>query len=75
MKEDELTPLQQDERDAVLRDREAILRVVSGLRRYRLAVAKLLASRYQGGSVDGVATHELASEVESIEASDIADDD
>jgi hypothetical protein len=66
----ELTPLQYDERAAMLLDRPAIWRVVSALRGYRAECRALLADRYRDGEVDGARLSSFASHVEDIEASD-----
>lgn len=65
-----LTPLQQDERDAMCGDRAAVLRVVSALRGYREAVRSVLSTRYRDGFIDGVAAAALSSSAEEIEGVD-----
>jgi len=45
------------EQAAMTGDRQAILVVVSSLRKYRAATKKLLESRYQDGECDAVALH------------------
>ena len=62
MSDTSLTDLQQDERDAMLGNRDALLRVVSGLRKYRALVRKLLG--------DGAHLPDVSLEVERIESND-----
>ena len=59
-----LTPLQQDERDAMCLDRQAILRVVSALRGYRALVQKLIARRYRDGFTELGFTSDEVEELE-----------
>jgi len=60
---------EETERRALLCDREAILQVVSALRRYRAIVIKTLDSRYRDGECDAVQLSNLQFEVEEIEES------
>jgi hypothetical protein len=64
---EDLTPLQNDEREALCGDRAATIRVVSALRSYREAVAALLAARYR---VDDYTMSVLADAVAVIEAAE-----
>lgn len=66
---EELTILQEDERQAMLLDRAAVLRVVSALRRYRAAASELLRSRYQDGECDAAALCSFELEIGEIEES------
>jgi hypothetical protein len=67
--ETELTDLQRAEREALTDapDRRSVLVVVSGLRRYRAAVARLLGDRYSDGECDTDALNRLAAETREIE--------
>lgn len=65
--DEELTNLQADERLALTGYREATLRVVSALRRYRAASKQLLVSRYADGECDAVALGRFESECVEIE--------
>lgn len=67
-----LTQLQADERAAMLGDRAATLRVVSGLRRYRALVERLLGARYGDGAVDGYEAAAAETEIEAIEAGEVS---
>lgn len=62
-----MTPLQQDERDAMTGDRSALLRVVSGLREYRTLMQRLADARYSDSAVDGVTIQALLSAANHIE--------
>ena len=64
---DELTQLQQAEREAMTGDREAILTVISALRRYRALGKRLLDSRYSDGECDGYSIHRFECEMQDIE--------
>jgi hypothetical protein len=64
---DKLTALQEDERDALLLDRGAVVRVVSGLRKYRAEVVKMLGARYWDGEVNAATLSAFASHIEDIE--------
>jgi hypothetical protein len=68
--ENTLTPLQQDERDALTGDRRAVLRVVSALRAYREAVKTALDTRWGDDAIDGAHSHSLACAVKEIEGPD-----
>jgi len=61
-----LSELQQLERDALTGDRGAIIRVVSGLREYRAAVADAL--RLGTGGIDSYCASRLADAVAEIES-------
>jgi hypothetical protein len=64
----DLTPLQQDELDALCGDRAACLRVVSGLRGYRALVQRLVGARYRDGFVEA---YSVPNDVEEIEGGDL----
>lgn len=55
------------EKDALLGDRAAIIQVVSDLRGYRAASAKLLAARYRDGACDGFSMSQFNDAVQEIE--------
>jgi len=59
--------LEESERNAMLLDRQAVLAVVSALRKYREASKVLLDSRYRDGEVDAVALHTFQMSLEEIE--------
>jgi len=59
--------LQEEENAAMLLDKQAVLKVVNGLRRYRKAAYALLATRYRDGAVDGAMVHRFESEIEDTE--------
>lgn len=61
---EELTPLQQIERDAMCGDRSAVLQVVSGLRGYRALVQKLIDRRYGDGFTELGSTSDDVEEIE-----------
>jgi hypothetical protein len=65
---EELTPLQQDERDALCGDRGAIMRVVSALRGYRARVLRLWNARYNDGFTELGSTVEDVNEIEGSDA-------
>lgn len=71
---EELTPLQELEKEALCGDRQAVLRVVSSLRRYRAESKKLLDSRYRDGECDSLSLHEFNEEIEEIEKAGEEDD-
>lgn len=62
-----MTNLQRDERAAMTGDRSAIVRLVSAVREFRTAAAKLTERRYSDGACDGVAVGEFVNAVEEIE--------
>lgn len=55
------------EKQALTGDREAILAIVSDLRRYRAVFKRLIDSRYGDGTVDGATVSMIMSDVEDIE--------
>ena len=55
------------EKQALTGDREAILAIVSDLRRYRAVFKKLIDSRYGDGTIDGATVSMIMSDVEDIE--------
>jgi len=59
--------LEKTERSAMLLDRQAVLVIVSALRKYREASKVLLDSRYRDGEVDAVALHTFQSAISEIE--------
>ncbi len=67
MTEQELSPLQQDERDALCGCRSATIRVVDALRKYREESNKILAARYSDGAVDGAVMFGFLCTLEDIE--------
>lgn len=64
---DELTPLQQDELDAMTGDRQAVLRVVGGLRRYRALFKQLEARSYNNGFTELRHTDDDVESIEGVE--------
>ena len=62
-----LTSSQENEREALLLDRDAVIRVVSDLRLYRAAAKRLISVRWGDGACDGACIHAFASQVEDIE--------
>lgn len=68
MEEEELSFIQVAERSAMTGDKQAILIVVSALRRYRAEVRKLLGNRYSDGECDSATIHKFEMMIESIEA-------
>ena len=54
------------EKQAIVGDREAILTVVSDLRRYRAICERLLGARYSDGTVDGATMSVIASDIGDI---------
>lgn len=63
----ELTKLQEAELKAMVGNREAVIQVVSALRRYREEVKNLLADRYRDGECDATALHTFQCRVGEIE--------
>jgi hypothetical protein len=55
------------EKQALVLDRTAVIRVVSALRQYRQAAVLLLGKRYADGEVDAVALHVFKAEVNNAE--------
>lgn len=64
---EQLTPLQQNERKAMVGDTAAALRCVNALRRYRAIVTKTLNTRYRDGETDASQLFELEQEQALIE--------
>lgn len=64
---EELTPLQQEERDAMCGDRMSVIRVVSGLRAYREFVRRLLDS-YDPHIIIKCEGEAVVQEIESAES-------
>ena len=64
----QVTPLQQSERDALTGSGSlAIIRVISALRSYRAAVATLSSKNYVDGECDAVALSIFFSTIDDIE--------
>jgi hypothetical protein len=56
---DELSDIQEREREALCGSRLAVIHVVDALRRYRAAVKAALAQRYSDGFIDGAHSSKL----------------
>lgn len=56
------------EESALVLNRDAVLSVVSALRRYRAAVRKVLETRYSDGSIDGYYSSVLEMSANEIES-------
>jgi hypothetical protein len=63
----ELTPLQRMELKALTRDLGAVVRLVSGLRKYRAAVQEILSKKYDDGCCLSLDMHKLRTTVSKIE--------
>jgi hypothetical protein len=71
---EELTYLQQQEREAMCGDRAAILVVVSAVRQFRALIHRLGNSRYSDGECDGYSLTTFFDEVAEIENQEPDDD-
>jgi len=64
---EELTPLQLEERKAMIGDTQAVIQIVSALRKYRAAAKRMLGLRYLDGECDGFTLTQFERTVEDIE--------
>ena len=54
------------EKDALLLDRDSVIKVVSALRKYRGACERLLNSRYSDGECDSVSLSDFKIDIDEI---------
>ena len=66
--EDQNAAIHEVEKQALIGDRDSIIRIISAFRKLRIASEKLLSLRYRDGECDGVALVQFESDLyESLE--------